>query len=460
LLFVRRDVLALIEIINRQRRPFVYLSGCLLPDALLTYHIASDELTLYIPPLDPESVIWSGLPLSPTQAQQLYDVDRVLLTTEINPTLAHLGSLVGSKGVVYAIPEQVSEGITFLPFSDTEFSILKEAIEETRAIKDQYEIALIRKANDITAQAHTAVLKAAKSATNERELEAAFIGTCIANGCREQAYHPIVASGTSSATLHYVSNDDPLVEPATKKKKLNLLLDAAGEYRAYCADVTRTFPLSGKFSPESRQIYDVVLQMQLESLSIIKEGVLWEDVHTLAHRIAIRGLLKLGILRGTEEELFEKRISVAFLPHGLGHYLGMDTHDTGGHANYADKDPMFRYLRVRGKLPAGSVITVEPGVCVLSLDSSIWPAFEAFRYTNIRFGFGLTMSQIYFCRFIIEPFLNNPDLAKYIDSNILEKYWEVGGVRIEDNVHVTKTGYENLTSAPKTADEVELLITG
>lgn len=334
-------------------------------------------MTLYIPPLDLESVIWSGLPLSPSQAQQLYDVDRVLLTTEINPTLAHLGSLVGSKGVVFAIQEQVSEGISFLPFSDTEFSILKKAIEETRAIKTPYEIALIRKANDVTAQAHTAVLKATKSATNERELEAAFIGTCIANGCREQAYHPIVASGTSSATLHYVRNDDSLIDPATKKKKLNILLDAAGEYRAYCADVTRTFPISGKFSPESRQIYDIVLQMQLESLSIIKEGVVWEDVHILAHRIAIRGLLKLGILRGTEEEIFEKRISVAFLPHGLGHYLGMDTHDTGGHANYADEDPMFRYLRVRGKLPAGSVITVEPGVCFPLLHSRIWLAFEA-----------------------------------------------------------------------------------
>lgn len=95
---------------------------------------------------------------------------------------------------------------------------------------------------------------------------------------------------------------------------------------------------------------------------MLKEGVQWEDVHAHAHRVAIRGLLKLGILRGAEDEIFEKRVSVAFFPHGLGHYLGMDTHDTGGNPNYADKDTMFRYLRVRGRLPAGSVITVEPGV--------------------------------------------------------------------------------------------------
>ncbi|KAH8695910.1 putative Xaa-Pro aminopeptidase pepP [Talaromyces proteolyticus] len=412
----------------RQRRFFFYLSGCLLPDALLTYHISSDELTLYIPPLDPDSVIWSGLPMSPAQAKDTYDVDKVLLTSEINPSLAQLGSQVGQNGVVFSIQGQISDSTDFVPFPNTDFLAVKTAIEECRAIKDAYEIALLRKANDVTAQAHVAVYKAAKSAKNERELEAAFIATCIAHGCRELAYHPIVASGTSGATLHYVNNNDSLIDPTTNKRKLNLLLDAAGEYRAYCADVTRTFPLSGKFSPESREIYDIVLEMQLETLKMIKEGVLWEDVHIAAHRIAIKGLLKLGILKGTEEELFDKRISVAFFPHGLGHYLGMDTHDTGGHANYEDKDKMFRYLRVRGNLPAGSVVTVEPG--------------------------------IYFCRFIIEPYLQSPESSKYIDNDVLEKYWEVGGIRIEDNIHVTKDGHDNLTSAPKYADEIELWING
>lgn len=229
-------------------------------------------------------------------------------------------------------------------------------------MKDEYEIALLRKANDISAKAHIAAIKAAGSAKNEREIEGAFIATCIANGCREQSYHPIVASGTSSATLHYQKNDENLIDPVTGAKKSILLLDAGGEYRTYCADITRTFPLSGKFTPESRQIYDIVLDMQNKSFEQLKEGVQWEDVHAVAHRTAIKGLLKLGILRGSEEELFEKRVSVAFFPHGLGHYLGMDTHDTGGNANYNDTDTMFRYLRVRGRLPAGSVITVEPGV--------------------------------------------------------------------------------------------------
>ena len=106
--------------------------------------------------------------------------------------------------------------------------------------------------------------------------------------------------------------------------------------------------------------------MQHVCTEMLKEGVVWDDVHLTAHEIAIEGLIKLGILQGGKDDILKTRTSVAFFPHGLGHYLGMDTHDTGGHPNYEDKDPMFRYLRVRGALPAGAIITVEPGVSPLS----------------------------------------------------------------------------------------------
>ena len=107
--------------------------------------------------------------------------------------------------------------------------------------------------------------------------------------------------------------------------------------------------------------------MQQQCISLLRSGVLWEEVHILAHKIAIEGLLSLGILQGDPEDILKSRTSVAFFPHGLGHYLGMDTHDTGGHPDYADKDTMFRYLRVRGTLPVGAVITVEPDVCFFPL---------------------------------------------------------------------------------------------
>ncbi|KAG9770083.1 putative Xaa-Pro aminopeptidase pepP [Exophiala dermatitidis] len=394
----------------RQRRYFFYLSGCKLPDAYLTYNIPQDILTLFIPPVDPDSVIWAGLPESKEEALQKYDVDQVLYSDEVNAALAAYGT-PQSKTTVYAISEQVSEHITFLPFAATDFDHLKTAIDECRVIKDSYEVALIRKANQISTLAHIEAAKVVRTATNEQELYGAFIGTCISNGAHEQAYHSICASGTSCSTLHYIRNDQPL------RERLNILLDAGAEYNCYCADITRTFPISGTFTPESQTIYDIVDEMQSSCFKLLRANVRWEDVHEHAHRVAIRGLKKAGILVGDEQDIFDKRISVAFFPHGLGHYLGMDTHDTGGHANYDDPDTMFKYLRVRGNVPAGAVITVEPG--------------------------------IYFCKFILDPVLDDPELSKYIDKNALDRYWAVGGVRIEDDIHITEDGYENLTDTPK-----------
>lgn len=350
----------------------------------------SSKTTLFIPPIDPESVIWSGLPVSAEEAMQRYDVDDVKHTNELNAELARLGEQK-EKSTVFAIANQVSEHVSFLAFRDTNFSILKEAIEVCRVVKDEYELALIAKANAVSSKAHRAVVEKVRHAKNERELEAVFLASCISDGARNQAYPGIFAAGRAAATLHYVHNDAPLAG------KQNLLLDAGAEWGCYGSDITRTFPINGKFTKESRAVYDIVLRMQLECIAALKADVLWDDVHLLAHKIAIDGLLQLGILKGDRDEILANRTSVAFFPHGLGHYLGMDTHDTGGNPNYADEDTLFRYLRVRGRLPEGSVVTVEPG--------------------------------IYFCQFIIEPFLKDPKHAKYIDSAVLDKYWDVGGVR-------------------------------
>jgi len=382
----------------------------------------------------------------------------VLLSSSVN---AQLASAELPKSTVYAIHNQVSENITFLPFNNTDFDLLKRAIESCRVVKTPYEVALIQHANAVSTAAHVAVMKAARNASNEREMEALFLKTCIELGLREQAYHGIFASGTSCATLHYVKNNAPM------HGKLNMLVDAGAECSCYASDITRTFPISGTFTKESRAIYEIVLRMQDECTNMLKAGVVWDDVHAHAHRVAIQGLLSVGILRGNAKEIFESRTSVAFFPHGLGHYLGMDTHDTGGNPNYADSDPMFRYLRVRGALPAGSVVTVEPGV--------------------------------YFCRFIIEPYLKNARHMQFIDKEVLERYWEVGGIRIEgeicppglnrpyappvataghsasaqlhisrktprlfcldlDNVLITESGFVNLTTTPKAVEDVESLV--
>ncbi|KAL7943331.1 peptidase M24, structural domain-containing protein [Trichoderma barbatum] len=403
----------------RQRRFFYYLTGCNLADCHFTYDIQSAKSTLFIPPIDPHDVIWSGLPTTIDDALKLYDVDEVKYTTEVNASLAHISS-ANSNSTIYAINGQVSDHITFIGFENKDFAVLKEAIEVSRVVKDEFEVAMIRKANHVSSLAHKAVVENAKKATNERELEAVFLERCVSKGAKNMAYTPIVAGGTAAATLHYITNDAPLAG------KQNLLIDAGAEWNNYAADITRTFPLNGKFTKEAREIYDIVYKMQQECIAVCKAGMHWEDAHILAHKIAIDGLLAIGILKGDKDEIFKARTSQAFFPHGLGHYLGMDTHDTGGNHNRQDPDVIFQNLRLRGQVPAGGVVTVEPGV--------------------------------YFCKFIIDPYLENPEQSKYIDADVLAKYWDVGGVRIEDNILVTETGYENLTTAIKEPGQLEALM--
>ena len=347
-------------------------------------------------------MIWSGLPLSVKDALEKYDIDDCRPSTELHDYLGATGpqnlSFEERKQAVQPLtftekghlPEDQFDQSVFLPWN---LDALHNAIDECRVTKDAYEVAAIRKANEVSTAAHIAVMKNLKHVHNEQELEAVFLERSIALGCKEQAYHGIFGSGRHAATLHYQANNQPL------SGRWNLLVDAGAEWECYCSDVTRTMPLSGKFNEESEQIYKIVQRMQEECFSMLKAGVQWEDVHVRAHEVAIEELLSLGILKGDKKAIFDARTSVAFFPHGLGHYLGMDTHDTGGHPNYEDKDKMFQYLRVRGKLPEGSVITVEPGV--------------------------------YFCKFIIEPYLRDEKQSGLIDEQVLDKYWDVGGVRIE-----------------------------
>ncbi|KAG5918890.1 hypothetical protein E4U42_006712 [Claviceps africana] len=400
----------------RQRRYFYYLSGCNVADCCLAYDIQSEQSILFIPPIDPDDVIWSGLPLTVNDALQQYDVDEVKYTSDVNATLANLAK-GNPQSTVFAIANQVADHVTLSPFADKDLQTVKAAIEVCRVVKDEFEVAMIQKANHIASQAHSAVVERAKTATTEQELYATFLERCVSQGAPEMPYHPIVAAGRAAATLHYVDNTAPL------KGKLNLLLDAGCEWNNYASDITRTFPLTGKFSKESTDIYAIVYRMQKECTARIKADILWDDVHLHAHRVAVEGLLSLGILKGDVEEILEARTSAAFFPHGLGHHLGLDTHDTGGNPNPHDKDKLFRYLRIRGRIPAGAVVTVEPG--------------------------------IYFCDFIIKPYLADPAHSKYIDVQVLDRYWDVGGVRLEDNVYVTENGCENLTPAIKEMADVE-----
>lgn len=415
----------------RQRRHFFYLTGCDHPDCFFAYDIASDKSTLWIPPVDPEQVMWAGMPLQPEEAMERYNIDQVLTTDDLKSGKSLVTMLEKQKTNIFLIKDRADLSVfksdnVVATQPEINYDWLRKAIETCRVVKDDFEIALIRHANIVSSYAHEQVLAASTRASNERELNAVFVMHCHANGCKEQAYGCICAAGTAGSTLHYVHNDMPL------EGKDNILLDAGCEYSCYCADITRTFPITkdGKFTKESKEIYDLVLLMQSECMKMIKAGMKWEDVHMKAHTVAANGLRELGIFNKklSVEQILDSQVTTRFFPHGLGHYLGMDTHDTGGNANYEDPNPFFAYLRVRGTVPAGAVITNEPG--------------------------------IYFRKYPFQAELEEGKWDGVVDQDVLSNYWAVGGVRIEDDILVLENGYENLTTVSSDWQSVQNMVLG
>ncbi|KAG7053055.1 xaa-Pro dipeptidase [Colletotrichum scovillei] len=413
----------------RQQRPFMYLTGVTTPNCHLIYDIRKAHLTLFVPPINPEEIIWSGLPPSNEEILGKYDVDSVLSNTELQSSLDFIGSQACQRETaIFTSGDHQRSGYKFPTETVVDSTLLKEATDECRVIKDDYEIALMYKANIISSVAHRAVIKSLKECRTESEIDGVFLGECTKQGAKMQAYPSIVASGRTAATMHYESNNQNLYQSG--KPKDVVVVDAGAEWNCYGADITRTLPISGRFTRESRAIYDIVLNMQEQCIAELKEGVLWDDLHILAHKVAIDGLLALGILEGDKDEILRERVSTAFMPHGLGHFLGMDTHDTGGQCDKTDDnlDPMFKYLRVRRHLPAGCIVTVEPG--------------------------------IHFNEHVIRPLLRDERLSKFIDEQVLNRYWDVGGVCIEDDLLVTESGSINLTNVPKDPDELEKILSG
>ncbi|AMD22346.1 HGR007Wp [Eremothecium sinecaudum] len=402
----------------RQNRYFFYLSGCEIPSCSLLFDFKTDKLTLYLPNVDEESILWSGKPISLKEAAERYDVDEVLYESSIAKDLKALKN--------YAIYTTDTDNVKdrsikkLLIEKDPDFFF---ALDEARMIKDDYEIALLRKACKITDNCHLAVMSSLPIEKNEMHLHAEFTYNAIRQGSKTQGYDPICCSGTNCSTLHYTKNDEPFAD------RRSVLIDAGAEWKNYTADVTRCFPINGQWEKEHLEIYETVLDMQLQVMKAIAPGVLWDTLHILAHKVLIERFLKLGIFKSSYsvEEILKRKASVAFFPHGLGHLLGLDTHDVGGQPNYDDPDPLLKYLRLRRALQKGMVVTNEPGC--------------------------------YFNKFLIERFLEqHPERLEVVDVKTMEKYMHIGGVRIEDDVLVTSTGHENLTKVTKDPDEIARIV--
>ncbi|KAL1874284.1 hypothetical protein Daus18300_003648 [Diaporthe australafricana] len=439
----------------RQRRYAFYLSGADFPGCAVTFDIARDVLILWIPIRKPEQIIWFGALPSVEECAARYDVDSV---KDITGLQTYLRGTLTANTTLYVLHEsQTPPSPRGLASSFTvDHSALQPAMDLARAVKSEFEIAQIREANWISSEAHRHVQRHIKSLTSEAQVENLFISKCRELGAKKQAYPVIAGSGPNAATLHYGANNQDFGD------RQLMVLDAGAEYECYASDVTRTFPLNGAFSPEAKEVYAIVEEMQDACISMIKPGASWTAITSKAQVVALDGLKGLGIIRPGptgEEPISILRAVRAFFMHGLGHLVGLDTHDVIGgvhiHSMLQGKERGLDMLDSRsGAGPSGRLFTGghRAGDYQGGGDRSSTPLEKDMLIT--------CEPGIYFNRAYVEWFLaNNPDLAPYVDKTVLEKYYPVCGCRIEDCILVTGDGYENLTTAPK-GEEMLRVING
>ncbi len=381
-----------VDYVFRQNSDFLYLTGVEEPGCHLVLEPKSGREILFVPRVDSHHRVWEGHVPSPAEAKTLFGVDRVMYADELKKVL-------GRRAVA---PK----------------ARLRDALDELRAIKSEGELALMRRANEVSGAAHRAVMAATRPGMREYEIQAVFEAECMKAGMRHLAYPSIVAAGVNGAVLHYRRND------AVLRAGELLLIDAGAELKGYAADITRTFPADGKFSRRQRDVYQIVLETQKDCIQAARPGVVSADLHVRSMRRIAEGLKSLGILRGETDGLVEGGAVRLFYPHGLTHMLGLDVHDTTGGKKRKMPNPTKVPVRFVAKLEPGFVITMEPGI------------------------------------YFIDALLRDPALRRKhktsVDFAKVESFLDFGGVRIEDDIVIRPEGPPlNLTSVPKEIAEVE-----
>jgi len=372
----------------RQNSNFYYLTGFSEDKSALVFVKKSKktEVYLFVCKKDPLEELWNGKRLGVSNAKKHFLVDDVFEESELSSKLKSF--LEAKKRLYYDFKLDYSKVKLLKRYAkgvDT-FKNAAPLIEIMRLIKSDAEIALIKKAIKITAKAHHRAMKKVVSCSYEYEVQAEIEYIFKKNGAQSDAYTSIVASANNANTLHYIENRAPL------KKESLILIDAGCEYNCYASDITRTISSSGKFTEAQAEIYALVLRVEKEIISMVKPGVLRSVLQKRAEFLLAEGMITLGILKGKVKKVLKKKKHKKYYPHGIGHWMGIDVHDQ---CPYKDK---------KGKeilLQAGMVLTIEPGI--------------------------------------------------YIDQNdtaVDSKYRGIG-IRIEDDILVTKDGYENLSHAIK-----------
>ncbi len=385
---------------------FYYLTGFDEPEAMLVL-IAGDEVRslLFCRDKHEEREIWDGFRFGPEAARDAFGFDEAHSNTKLDEILPQLLADqpamfcdMGENGDwdarliqwLNAVRAQVRTGIS----APSEIRDIRKLLDEMRLVKDAHELDIMRRAARISANAHRRAMRHARPGLHEYNIEAELLHEFRSHGAQAPAYTPIVAGGANACVLHYVSNDAPLKDGDL------LLIDAGCELDGYASDITRTFPVNGRFSGPQRDVYQLVLAAQAAAIAKVSPGNAWQDPHDAAVRVLAQGFVDLGLLQGSVDGLIESGDFRRFYMHRTGHWLGMDVHDCGEYK----RDGRWRALA------PGMVLTVEPGC-------------------YIRPG-----------------------------EDVPELFWNIG-VRIEDDAAVTADGCEIITShAPKTIADIEALM--
>ncbi|KAM6195103.1 xaa-Pro dipeptidase isoform 2-T2 [Sarcoramphus papa] len=365
-------------IVFRQESYFHWTFGVTEAGCFGAVDVDTGRSMLFVPQLPESYAVWMGKIHPPEFFKKKYAVDEVHYVNEISSVLASkkpavLLTLRGVNTDSGNVSKEASfEGISQFNVNN---KILHPEIAECRVIKTDMELEVLRYTNKISSEAHKEVMKAVKAGMKEYEMESLF--------------------------------------------------DMGGEYYCYSSDITCTFPANGKFTPDQRAIYEAVLKSSRAVMKAVRPGVAWPDMHRLADRVHLEELTKIGILKGNVDDMVKVHLGAIFMPHGLGHLLGIDVHDVGGYPEGVERIdlPGLRSLRTARSLEQGMVLTIEPG--------------------------------IYFIDHLLDQALHDPAQSCFINNDVLQRFRGFGGVRIEDDIAVTASGMELLTCVPRTVEEIE-----
>jgi Xaa-Pro aminopeptidase len=396
------------DYVFRAGSDFFYLTGFREPEsvALISTVDGKPSFTLFVRPRDPERETWTGRRAGVDGARGIYRADEAFVIGEFKEKLA---GYLENLDAVYIFPgrnhkfdrklmkawQEVRMKWRLGVDTPVEFIDLGHLLNEMRLFKTPDDLEILKQACRITCEAHELAMKAVRPGMHEREIEALVNHYFRANGAFGPGFPTIVASGDNACILHYIENERQIRDGDL------VLLDAGAEYEFFNGDVTRTYPSNGVFTPEQKAVYEVVLNAQSKAMELCTVGRIPEEMHDAAVKELVEGMIDLGILTGSVAEIIEKETYKKYYMHKTGHWLGSDVHDVGSYR----KDRKWR------KFEPGMVTTVEPGLYLPAEDGTIPERFRGI------------------------------------------------GVRIEDNVHITSKGPENITSScPKTISELEDLI--